>query len=118
MITDEKTVTVEKRIETLREFWPYYLNEHSHPINRASHFIGASGALFWIGKAIISKKPSYLWLALLNGYGFAWIGHFFIEKNRPATFKYPLKSFVCDWAMFLCILAGKIDQEMEKAKLV
>jgi hypothetical protein len=111
-VTEEENK--EKKYETLKEFWPYYLSEHQHPVNRASHFIGSAGALFWLGKSIKARKPSYLLLALLNGYGFAWLGHFFIEKNRPATFKHPLKSFVCDWAMFACILSGKIEQEMKK----
>jgi hypothetical protein len=108
----------EKKYKTLKDFWPYYLSEHRHPVNRTLHFAGATGALFWLGKAIIEKRPSYLLAALLNGYGFAWIGHFFVEKNRPATFTYPLESFACDWIMFVCILSGKIEQELAKMEEV
>jgi hypothetical protein len=103
-----------KKYKSIEEFWPYYLSEHQNPTNRKLHFIGSAGALFWIFSSIYRKKPSLLLLALLNGYGGAWIGHFAFEKNKPATFKHPLKSFICDWLMFAAILTGKIDQEMEK----
>lgn len=51
---------------------------------------------------------------LINGYAFAWIGHFFIEKNRPATFQYPFKSFLCDWIMLFYVLTGQIGKHLEK----
>lgn len=106
----------EEKYETLEEFWSYYLSEHKSNTNKTLHFIGSASALYWLGKAISKKKPSYLLLALLNGYGFAWVGHFLVEKNRPATFKYPVKSFVSDWLMFCTILTGKINEEVRKAE--
>ncbi len=105
-----------KKYESMEEFWPFYLSEHQNLTNRRLHFIGSASALFWIAGAIYKKKPSLLLLALLNGYGGAWIGHFGFEKNKPASFKQPLKSFICDWRMFAAILTGKIDQEMEKVE--
>ncbi|MFN8575747.1 MAG: DUF962 domain-containing protein [Candidatus Sericytochromatia bacterium] len=104
----------EKKYETLEDFWPFYLSQHQNPVNRNLHFLGSSIGLFCIGKAISKKKPSYLLLGLVAGYGCAWAGHFLIEKNRPATFKYPLKSFISDWLMFGTRLTGKLDNELIK----
>ena len=92
------------KIATYGEFWPLYLREHAHPLNRRLHFLGTSIALALIIAAIALADPRYLIGAVLSGYGFAWIGHFFIEKNRPATFTYPLWSFISDWRMWLLTL--------------
>jgi hypothetical protein len=89
---------------TYREFWPFYLSEHSHPVNRWLHFVGTSIAVVFVVAAIVAADPVYLLAALFSGYGFAWFGHYFIEKNRPATFKYPVWSFVSDWRMWLLML--------------
>lgn len=97
---------------TLREFWPYYLSEHLNPVNRALHVVGSLGVLVLIGLAIGFRDPRYLIPAPFFGYGFAWIGHFVIEKNRPATFKYPLKSFLCDWIMLFKILTFRIGRDI------
>jgi hypothetical protein len=103
-----------KEYKTLEEFWPFYLSEHSHPVNRRFHFIGSFFALFFILSFVISLEFAYLLFALFIGYGFAWIGHFVIEKNRPATFKYPFKSFVSDWKLFYYTLTFQIDKELKK----
>ena len=92
------------KIATYGEFWPLYLREHAHPLNRRLHFLGTSIVLALIIAAIALADPRYLIGAVLSGYGFAWIGHFFIEKNRPATFTYPLWSFISDWRMWLLTL--------------
>jgi hypothetical protein len=99
---------MEQRYDTLREFWPYYLSEHLSPVNRALHAIGSLSALVWLGLAIAWLNPWFLIPAALNGYAFAWVGHFVVEKNRPATFKYPLKSFLCDWPLMVLTLTGQI----------
>jgi hypothetical protein len=97
------------------EFWPFYLREHSHPATRAMHYAGTSCALaFMLGAAIVGP-PALLLGAPLAGYGFAWVSHFFIEKNRPATFKHPLYSLVSDWKMWALFLTGRLDPELEKA---
>jgi hypothetical protein len=90
------------------DFYPFYLSEHSNRGNRRLHFIGTS-----LGVAAILHSLSTLnfwWLlgGLAAGYGCAWVGHFCIEKNRPATFTYPLYSFMGDWEMWKDILTGKI----------
>ena len=91
--------------KTFKEFYPYYLSEHQNPICRGLHFLGTLGVLICI---IISfQNIIYLFLAPIFGYSFAWIGHFFFEKNKPATFTYPVYSFLSDWIMFKDILIGK-----------
>ncbi|BDA80433.1 DUF962 family protein [Leptospira kobayashii] len=99
-----------KKYKNLTEFFPFYLTEHSNAVNRALHFIGSSLALGFIFAFISSGNWIALGLALFSGYLFAWIGHFFIEKNRPATFKYPFLSFISDWMMYGRMLVGKIPK--------
>lgn len=102
-------------IESFSQFWPYYVREHSHPGCRALHFIGSTLVLVLAG-CIVAWQKYWLFFALfLVGYGFAWIGHFFIEKNRPATFKYPLWSFIGDWKMWWLMLTGRMGPEIERA---
>jgi len=90
------------------DFYPYYLSEHQNRTCRRLHFIGSLVVIGLLLRAWISLNPWYVLGALLAGYGFAWIGHFVFEKNRPATFKYPFYSFAGDWVMFKDILVGKI----------
>jgi len=97
---------MEKQYQSFKEFYPFYLGEHSKPTTKLLHFLGTLCVLGTIVFAI-EKTPLYLLLAPLFGYGFAWISHFFIEKNRPATFTYPLYSFMGDWVMFAEICMGK-----------
>jgi len=107
---------MEKEYKTLQEFWPFYLSEHSHPVNRFLHFLGSSGVLVLLGCGIYFQDWRYLVGMPLCGYGFAWVGHFIIEKNRPATFTYPVKSFISDWRMYFYIITFQIDRQMEKIK--
>ena len=96
------------QFSSFREFYPFYLGEHANRTCRRLHFIGSLGVLALLALAAGSRNGWYLLAALFCGYGFAWIGHFFFEKNRPATFKHPFYSFAGDWVMFKDILAGKI----------
>lgn len=100
--------------KTLKEFWPFYLHEHSVGLNRILHFIGSTLGLVILAIAIGTRKYWLIAPAVISGYAFAWFGHFFLEKNRPATFKYPLKSFISDWRMWYCTLTGQIAKEMER----
>lgn len=93
---------------SFREFYPYYLGEHANPTCRRLHFVGTSLVIGVVVAAIMRSNPMWLWLAPVAGYGFAWVGHFFFEKNRPATFKHPLYSLVGDWVMYWDMLRGKI----------
>ena len=90
------------------DFYPYYLSEHKNRTCRRLHFFGTLVVIGLLLRALISLNPWYLIGALFAGYGFAWIGHFVFEKNRPASFKNPFYSFAADWVMFKDILMGKI----------
>ena len=96
------------RFASFREFYPFYLQEHSNVVSRRLHFIGSCGVLALLGVALFTGHAWWLLGALFCGYGFAWVGHFFFEKNRPATFKHPFYSFAGDWVMFKDILVGKV----------
>jgi hypothetical protein len=96
------------RYASFREFYPFYLSEHTNRTCRRLHFVGSALVLLVVAVAIARRDARWLWLAPVAGYGFAWIGHFFFEKNRPATFSHPFLSFVGDWAMFRDILTRRI----------
>ncbi|HVE89155.1 MAG TPA: DUF962 domain-containing protein [Burkholderiaceae bacterium] len=93
---------------TFREFYPFYLSEHRNRKCRRMHFAGSSLALIFVVIAITTRNPWWLLAGLICGYGFAWIGHFVFEKNRPASFKQPLYSFIGDWVMYADVWTGKI----------
>jgi len=93
---------------SFREFYPFYLSEHANPTCRRLHFVGSTLVLAVLVVALASQRWMLLWLLPLLGYGFAWIGHFFFEHNRPATFTYPLYSFAGDWVMYWQIVSGRI----------
>ena len=99
---------MEKKYQSFREFYPFYLSEHSNLNCRRLHFIGSWLVLVVLGLAIYRSDWRLLLAMPLLGYGFAWIGHFVFEKNRPATFQYPLYSLIGDWVMFKQILTGQV----------
>jgi hypothetical protein len=94
----------DQRFRTFREFYPFYLGEHRNPVCRRLHFVGTSIAAVLLVGALVTQRWALALLALLVGYVFAWVGHFFFEHNRPATFQYPLYSFMGDWRMWWAIL--------------
>jgi len=98
----------EKKFKSFSEFYPYYLSEHGDPVNRRLHFFGSLLTIIVVLFVIITQTWIALILVPILGYGFAWIGHYFVEKNKPATFTYPLYSLMGDWVMFKDILTGKI----------
>ena len=95
-------------MKTFREFYPFYLGEHSNRSCRRLHFIGTSLGLLFILQAFSSLNFWWLLGGVLQGYAWAWVGHFYFEHNKPATFKHPLYSFLGDWVMWKEILTGKI----------
>lgn len=95
-------------MESFKEFWPFYLKQHSNTLNRRFHFIGTFLVHLILIYSLVTQQLSFLWVIPLFGYGFAWAGHFIIEKNRPATFKYPLWSLLGDFKMFYLMLFGKL----------
>jgi len=97
------------RYASFREFYPFYLSEHSHRICRRLHFVGSLLVIFVVLVAIARGDARWLLLAPVAGYGFAWVGHFVYEKNRPATFQHPLYSLAGDWVMFWDILRRRVS---------
>jgi hypothetical protein len=93
---------------SFKAFYPFYLNEHRHPVCRLLHFIGSIGVLLVLFYVVFTQRFWYLTAIPFIGYGFAWLGHFVFEKNRPATFQYPLYSLMGDWVMFKDILLGRV----------
>ncbi|MDE2150070.1 MAG: DUF962 domain-containing protein [Gammaproteobacteria bacterium] len=96
------------RFATFGDFYPYYLGEHSNRICRRLHFVGTTLVLLTLGYALLAPRPMALLLLPLVGYGFAWVGHFFFEKNKPATFKHPWYSLMGDFVMYKDIWTAKI----------
>jgi hypothetical protein len=97
-----------KAFKSFAEFYPFYLTEHSDRTCRRLHFAGSSLSLVLLATALLTRNPWWLLTGLLCGYGFAWVGHFVFEKNKPASFKRPLYSFMGDWVMYKDIWAGKV----------
>ena len=97
-----------QRFESFAEFYPFYLGEHTNRTCRRLHFIGSLGVLALIALGVLSGTAWWLLLAPLIGYGCAWVGHFYFEKNRPATFTHPWYSLLGDWRMFADILRGRV----------
>jgi hypothetical protein len=93
-------MTKHSRFASFAEFYPFYLSEHANRTSRRLHFIGSTGVIACVVAARATGRPWWWLAAVVCGYGFAWVGHFFFEHNRPATFKYPIYSFVGDWAMY------------------
>ncbi|GFE91524.1 DUF962 domain-containing protein [Steroidobacter agaridevorans] len=108
MDTKPATAVDPKSFQTFEEFYPFYLSEHSNRTCRLLHFIGSTLALGCLVLLIGTGDGYWLLVGLLCGYGFAWIGHFAFEKNKPASFSRPLYSFRGDWVMYRDIWAGKI----------
>jgi hypothetical protein len=97
---------------TYREFWSHYLSVHSHSSTRRLHFIGTALAFTF---PVLAVATSNWWLLLgapICGYGFAWAGHFFIEKNEPAAFSSPLWSLISDFRMFFLWCCGRLEPEL------
>jgi hypothetical protein len=94
---------------TFAEFFPFYLGEHQHPVCRTLHFIGTSLGLGCLIQALLAASGVWLLAGLVVGYAFAWVGHFVFEKNKPASFKQPLYSFMGDWVMWWQLLTGQLS---------
>ena len=103
------------QIATYPQFWRYYLREHARPGTRAWHFFGTSLAIVCFLVAIAAREPWLVIAALVLGYAPAWFAHFAVEKNRPATFRYPLWSLFSDFRMLAVWLAGRLPSELAAA---
>ncbi len=97
-----------KQFASFKEFYPFYLSEHSNDTNRRLHFVGTSGVIVLMGMVLLSQRWGLLWAIPVLGYGFAWVGHFVFEKNRPATFQHPIYSLISDFVMWRDILVRRL----------
>jgi hypothetical protein len=102
------TNTAVKKYKNFKSFYPFYLSQHENIICRRLHFIGSSLIIITLTYVLINAAWPLLWVLPFLGYGFAWLGHFFFEKNTPATFTYPWYSLLGDWVMYKDILMGKL----------
>ncbi len=105
-----------ERIPTYAEFWPFYLREHSRATTRWLHLVGTSVGMAIAVYAIALGRPLLVLGFPVVAYGLAWIGHFGIEKNRPATFKYPLWSLISDYRMLGLMVVGQLGPHLERAE--
>jgi len=97
--------------KSIKEFYPFYLSQHADPRNRRLHFMGTCLVIASMLYALLTAHFALLILLPVFGYGFAWFGHFIIEKNKPATFKYPFFSLACDFIMFWDMLTGRLPKQ-------
>lgn len=103
-----------ERYSSFKAFYPFYLGEHSLPACRRLHYVGTSLSLLVLAIAIF-VHPAWIIAAPFAGYSFAWFAHFKVEKNRPATFTYPLWSLMADYKMFFSWLSGRLPAQLEAA---
>jgi hypothetical protein len=95
------------RYKSFGEFYPYYLSEHRKKGTRITHFVGTTFFFLWVISAIVNQNGWHILYGAITAYFFAWLGHFFIEKNKPATFQYPLMSLRGDFLLYFQLLSGK-----------
>jgi hypothetical protein len=103
-------------ITTYSEFWDFYVREHSKLLTRILHFAGTTLGLALLMWFVATGRWYFFPLFPVVGYAFAWLAHFFVEKNRPATFKYPLWSFISDFRMIWLMITGRMDAEVERVR--
>src|SRR5262245_4616909 len=102
---------MDRRLASFEEFWPFYVAQHLNPVNRALHFVGTTLVLACAVAGVL-VSPLYFAAMPFAGYGFAWVGHFAFEKNKPATFTYPLWSLRGDFSMYRLMWLGRMDREV------
>jgi hypothetical protein len=105
------------RLRSFEEFWPFYVSQHLDPVNRRLHFVGTALVLACLAGGLVATPVLFAAMPVA-GYGLAWIGHFAFEKNRPATFTYPLWSLRGDFRMFRLVLLDRMDDELQRARVL
>ena len=107
--SQSNTKITKTREKQQQKFYDFYLEEHQNMACRRLHFAGSSFGLLGLAKSIKTRSPKPLLKGIAAGYGCAWVGHFFFEKNKPASFKFPLQSFVSDFRMYTDVLRGNLS---------
>lgn len=103
-----------EKIKEYGDFWPYYLRQHAKPLTRGLHYIGTALAILFVALGVMGNGVYFAGVPLA-GYGFAWAAHFFVEKNKPATFTYPLWSLYSDCRMFGLFITWRLRQHLNAA---
>ena len=103
-----------REITSFEEFWPFYVEQHANDTNRALHFVGTTLALGSVAAGLVTGRRAFFAAAPVLGYGFAWVGHFVFEKNRPATFTYPAWSLRGDFVMWWKTVNGTMTEEVAR----
>jgi hypothetical protein len=103
-----------KAYKDFGEFWPFYIREHSKKGTRALHFVGTTSLFIFTAVAILNRSIAAFLCGIISAYACAWIGHFVVEKNRPATFQYPLLSLLGDFKMYGLMLTGRMKDELKR----
>jgi len=106
----------DRNINNYSDFWEFYVLEHSKPLTRGLHFVGTTLGLALLVYFVVSGRWYFFPIFLVIGYAFAWFAHFIVEKNRPATFRYPLWSFISDFKMIGYVLIGRMGREVERCQ--
>jgi hypothetical protein len=104
----------DRDFESFEQFWDYYVGEHKEKTTRLLHFIGTTAAMGCLAGGLLTKRRWLLLLAPIVGYGPAWIGHFFVEMNKPATFGHPAWALRADLRMWWKTLSGEMQAEVER----
>lgn len=113
-MTGEQYTVKQQRYQRFEEFWPYYVAEHSQPLTRKLHFWGTNNLFFWLALALIRRSLKLAFFAVVSSYAYAWIGHFVVERNRPATLDYPVLSALGDLQMYFKMWRGQMDGEVAR----
>jgi hypothetical protein len=113
-----RTLVESAGMKTFADFWPYYLGEHRNPLNRLLHVVGSTAGLALVALAVWRQQWALVPAGIVCGYAFAWIGHFVVERNKPATFQHPLWSFVGDWKMYGLMVTGRLPAELSRLEPV
>ena len=106
---------MDKRYSRFDDFWDHYLREHAAPQTRQMHFMATTASLSIAASGLLVGRYILLLLAVIVGYGIAWLSHFVVERNKPLTWEYPWFSLLAEFKLFFLMAAGRIDEDVARA---